>query len=307
MRTREGADERCLRRFELQSGVISRTQALEEGLTKSAVRGRLEKKLWVCAYPGVYALGGVSPTWLGRLWAATLHLGPTAVVSHRAAARIHKLDGIDGEYVEVTVVEPGARARGRIKIHSSLTQPASRLVQGLPVTTIERTLVDLGAVCDEESVEIALDCALRRGRTSIRKLEAELEKRRGRGNRGCGVLAEILLIRGRCGPTGSALETKVARAMRAGHLPAPIRQFAIFDGDRHVATPDFAYPKLKVAVEALGYEPHGNRPAWEKDFARHNMMTPLGWRVFYATNSDLKRPEERICAPIRELLAQAAG
>jgi hypothetical protein len=77
-----------------------------------------------------------------------------------------------------------------------------------PLTSVARTLIDLGATCDEEQVEIALECALRRSLTSVHRLQRRLDELGGYGRRGCRTLRRVLDLRGEGAPAGSVLEVK---------------------------------------------------------------------------------------------------
>ena len=58
---------------------------------------------------------------------------------------------------------------------------------------------------------------------------------------------------------------------------------------------DFAWPDLGVAVEAEGFEWHGNRAQWKADRLRVAALERLGWRVLIVTWDDVTmRPEETL-------------
>src|SRR5256714_7015750 len=78
-----------------QRGVLSRSQALEAGLGRGAIQHRLDSGEWQRLHPGVYRMRGAPPSWEQRLMAATLWAGPESAVSHRSAAALWKLDGIE--------------------------------------------------------------------------------------------------------------------------------------------------------------------------------------------------------------------
>jgi hypothetical protein len=90
------------------------------------------------------------------------------VASHRAAACLFDLDGFAPRMVEVTVRRWKRRVNESIRVHEStdLADAHCSERRGIPVTTIERTLIDLGAVVPRIRVEQAFDDALQRGLTS---------------------------------------------------------------------------------------------------------------------------------------------
>jgi very-short-patch-repair endonuclease len=80
--------------------------------------------------------------------------------------------------------------------------------------------------------------------------------------------------------------------MRAG-LPKPAIQHEIRDRGRLVAIVDFAYPDVRLAIEADGYRWHSGRARWRTDLQRRNAVTALGWRIVHVTWEDLERtPDE---------------
>lgn len=90
-----------------QSGVISRRQLLDAGLTSQMIATRLERGRWQQLYRGVYAVfTGPAPrgSWL---WAAVLRAGPGAVLSHLTAAELHGL--LDDPAGAIFVTVPSTR------------------------------------------------------------------------------------------------------------------------------------------------------------------------------------------------------
>ena len=72
------------------------------------------------------------------------------------------------------------------------------------------------------------------------------------------------------------------------------------NGDRFVAQVDFAWPGLKVAVEAVGRAYHEGQ--WERDVARTNALRECGWIVIFVTWEDLHlRPRETLMSIARAL------
>lgn len=110
----------------------------------------------------------------------TLRGGPETLASHRCAARLLGFEGVAFDGVEVYA--PNIKGDKRTIVHRTTRLPDCDRAQvvGIPVTNASRTLLDLGAVVDEETVEIALEYALRKGMTSIRRLEWRLDEVGGR-------------------------------------------------------------------------------------------------------------------------------
>ncbi|MGI8521001.1 MAG: hypothetical protein ACR2MC_10460 [Actinomycetota bacterium] len=166
-----------------QRGLITRMQAIHAGLSERQIDHRLATGIWRPAHPGVYMAIECSNDWRQRAMAACLWAGGGAAVSHRSAGLVWGLDGIVTSLVEITT--PRALSHPRVVIHRSrlLTRDHVTRVGGIPVTSPTRTLLNLSAVVPPQRLEVALDDALRRGLTSIVRLELEIGAgtRSGRG------------------------------------------------------------------------------------------------------------------------------
>ena len=139
-----GIPEGLRARLDRQHGVVSRCQALDEGLTVTQIRSGLGSGEWHEIHCGVYSYRWARPFWLGRLMAAVLASGGTA--SHRSAARLHGLTRF-GPSIEVTVGRDCAVELDGVVLHR-IGRPAARsitTVDSIFVTTIARTVADLNA------------------------------------------------------------------------------------------------------------------------------------------------------------------
>jgi very-short-patch-repair endonuclease len=104
--------------------------------------------------------------------------------------------------------------------------------------------------------------------------------------------------------TESALEVKVWRLLTRPGMRAPTRQYDVHDPQgRFVARVDFAYPEVRVAVEADGHKFHAGKKAWARDLARTNALIRLGWIVYRVTWEDAKLRGAAVGADVKQLLA----
>ena len=173
-------------------------------------------------------------------------------------------------------------------------------MQGIPTTSVDRTILDLAAVADIDELEDALDAALRKRLTSLARLRLRLRNEEGR--RGMRNLRALLRDReADGGPSHSRFETRLNRLLLSRGLPA-LRQYTIWDGGKFVARVDFCYPEAKLIVEADSLRWHSSRRAWQRDIERRNHMTALGWQVLHVTWEDLTRRPDQTVARIRALL-----
>ncbi len=179
-------DRLCSHLARSQHGVVTRDQALQRGLSATAIRRRVTRGSWNEFLPGVYWVAGVPESWEGRLFGALKWAGGDAVASHRAAAALWEFPGFGGEVVEITSPHHLRSPDGEVIIHASSTFARHDVtnLRGMALTSPARTLLDLGAVAKPRQVEAALYDALRRRITSLPRVKWTLQVGGGPGRRG---------------------------------------------------------------------------------------------------------------------------
>jgi very-short-patch-repair endonuclease len=279
------AEERCRRLAEGQAGVISNGQAMELGLPDHVIKQRVQSGELVRVFRGIYRYAGLPMTRQTFLWACLLWAGKGARFSHTTAGSLWKLKGIASEVVEITLPKPKRSPHQDIVLHSSrrISKRDLTKIGRIPVTTVPRTLLDIGTQVTEEAVEIALDDALFRKLTTLRRVRDRIEEAGGQGCPGSHVLKSLMAFRSdEDNPCESPLETKLLRYVRHYRLPKPVVQFRVLVNGSLVARPDLAYPDRRLAIEAQSAAWHGNRARWEADLQRGNTLASLGWQVIHA-------------------------
>ena len=131
---------------DLQHGLITRQQARESGLTDAQIARRVAQGRWIKCEPHMFRIVGVPVTWQQRVLSACL--ATDGVASHRTAAMLLGLGLWPAGIVEVTT-DPDRNYRNPdVHVHRSVDDPTedSSTYEGIPVTAVRRTLVDLGAV-----------------------------------------------------------------------------------------------------------------------------------------------------------------
>jgi very-short-patch-repair endonuclease len=66
---------------------------------------------------------------------------------------------------------------------------------------------------------------------------------------------------------------------------------------------DFAWPDLRLGVEADGYRHHASRVDWARDHTRNNALTSLGWRILPVTWEDMVHRPDQLVALLRRARA----
>ncbi len=102
-----------------QHGVVTRVQLRHLGLTDRQITARLSAGLLAPVHRGVLRVTAVPRSHEQALMAACLAGGSHAVASHRSAAALWELRGVEHPPLEITVV--AARPRlDRVLVHRSL-------------------------------------------------------------------------------------------------------------------------------------------------------------------------------------------
>jgi hypothetical protein len=280
-----------------QHGAFTRRQAARFGLTKGPVATRLRRGTLREPLPGVLFVTGSPLTYRARLSMA-VHAGGGTVASHRAAALLHGFDDFRAAPIEVSV------RNGRYpEIDGVIVHRAKRLdpcdvteVDGIATTSVARTLCDLGAVVDQDTVERSLDCALRSGH-SLRWIE-EVHGRVDRpGPSGTATLGRILADPRRQGRLpDSWLERLIQRAASRPELPELVMQHEVRDPvtGRRVAVLDGCFPDWRIGIEGHSKRFHGSgRREW-LDLERDNVLGTLGYEIVYVT-WPLANDPDRLC------------
>lgn len=240
---------RCQELALRQHGVISRSQALAQGMSPSAIDRRVHSGEWLRLLPGTYALRGSSASFKRRATAAYLWAGTGALLSHESSGVLFKLDGVSKQKIWVST--PRRLDSHRVVVHRRSTDDLrSKEIDVVRVTSIEQTLLDLGGTLDTERLELAVDSAMRQGLTRFDRLTRHVEMFGGSGVAGSTVLARVLNAREPCPrPTDSILEVELLKLARRFDLPTPVAQFLVQLREGLAVHVDFAYPDQMLAIE----------------------------------------------------------
>lgn len=288
----ESVDAAIAQIAESHHGVFAHHHLQELKVSAGFRKHRLRTGRWESPYDLVYRMSGAPLSWRGAVLAAVWAGGTRAVASHRSAAGLYEIPGGREDLVEITCPRWRRARHEGLEVHetTALSSRDCTEVEGIPVTTVERTIFDLASVCSPFTVELAIDNALRRDLTTLDKLGAMLRRVGKQGRKGTQLLRSLLAERDPLyAPTESERELMLVRLLREHGLPDPERQFSIYDNDgAFIARPDLAYPDLKIAMEYDSYQHHiGKRPQ-VRDNRRRNAMTGIGWAVLVATPEDLR-------------------
>jgi hypothetical protein len=173
----EGAERAALAVAAGQRGVVTARQLAGCGLTRHDVARRLRRGWLRRRYRGVFIVGPVDAPQAAAM-AAVLALGDRALLSHEAAAVLWGTRVPAGGAIDVTVV--GRDARGPAEVRVDRTQalhPADATRDhGIPVTSPERTLLDLATVLAPTALARAVEDALVQRLVTIHSLNEQFRR-----------------------------------------------------------------------------------------------------------------------------------
>ena len=274
--------------------------ALTVGVSARAVRARIDAGTLAEPAPSVLVLTALPPTWRQRLAVAALATRGS-VASHRSAARLHGFDGFDADFVELSVQRDRTRARSAGIVHQvAALDPCDVLVvDGIPTTTVARTLADLGSVARRRQVLKALDSARRSG-VSTTWCRQTAERLHRPGQAGTGVLLGLLDEADGGRVPESWLEGLVEELLAVPGIPPLVRQFVVRDHTgRAVARVDLAIPSLRLAIEAHSRRFHFGADAGAADEDRDLHLTACGWATLYLGFQHTRRPGDVVPLVVR--------
>ena len=222
--------------------------------------------------------------------------GSKAVLSHRSAADLWGIRPTSSR-VEVTVPEVDREIVG-IEIHRSrvLTPQDIAVRDGIPVTSVARTLLDLSAVVRPGDLEVAVDRAERLGLFDLTAVVDVLQRATGR--RGTGTLRRTVDAY-RLSTQKSELERRLRTLLEsAGDLPPAVFN-ALVQGETATHEVDVYWPAHRLAIQVDGFEFHRTRRDRERDAASDADLELAGHRVMRLTWDDATLHGDRTLRRLR--------
>jgi hypothetical protein len=289
-----------------QDGALTRAQARSSGVS-AAVYFRLRRDAWSSPVRGSVVIPSERHPFSARVRAACLSSTDTTVCGV-TAARILGLPGIpawrEDEPTHLLVPRrTGRRQRRGMVLHFSDVDPSDVFdLAGMPVTGVQRTIIDLVLWSDRDTAVSILDAALHEqllGADDLTAIGARLARRRG--GRAC--RSRLALADGR---SESPLETRLRLLLHDAGLSPETLQFVIRgDAGYPIARLDLAWPSRLLDVEADGIAPHSGPEALFRDRERQNALIGRGWTVLRFTWTDVMRRPDYVVACVTRHLHRA--
>jgi very-short-patch-repair endonuclease len=280
-----------------QYGVVTRAQLRRLGVGDTGIEERLRTHRLHRLHRGVYAVGHRALPAKAQWMAAVLACGEGSALSHLAAASHWQIWGGSGA-IHVTVpVRSGRRGPKGIRVHRSgrLAESEVTVHEGIPTTTVARTLLDLADILSSQALKRAIDEADYRNLVDLTALLAVVQGNPGR--RGAKLMAAL---EGPAERTRSPLEDKFLAFVEKHRLPRP-KVNAWVAG--HEA--DFFWPQARLIVETDGRDAHGTRAAVHRDRAKDLKLRQAGYDVRRYSGPQLRYDEDAIADELMALLTRS--
>lgn len=288
-----------------QLGCFTRQQAREKEISDFQLRTLVRAQVIERMTPRVFRFVATTPSWHQAVMIACLDGGPECHASHRTAAALHRCDGFRREgIIEVLVPMEVRHRRKDVIVHHTRSFPAidRTKIGAIPVTSIARTLIDLGAVLPADVVEEALDSAERDRAVGRGLIERRYKELRAPGRNGIGAMTQILDQREavRRIPR-SVLERRFKRICERAGLPVPVTRF-VLNLDGEIFELDFALVELRLGIETDGHGSHATRRQRASDHDRQNKVQDAGWTIRRLTYEQIMFDEPHVIATLKRAL-----
>jgi predicted transcriptional regulator of viral defense system len=270
-------DARLARLAGRQHGVVTLRQLDAIGIGRTSVKRRVASGRLVRLYRGVYAVGHVQRTRESRWIAAVMACGRGSVLSHLDAASMWQIYKSRGATIHVTTTAPSVRTLPGINVHRARKLDPSDVTKknGIPVTTVTRTLIDLSDILNKDRLLRAIREAEYLKLLDHDTLIAAVERANGRKR-----LTELKKAIERHTPgqiVREELEHLFQELVHRGSLKEPLTNVKV-KTRRRTYTVDCLWPDQHVAVELDGRAAHARAAAFEEDRARDAALTAIGLR-----------------------------
>jgi len=203
-----------------QHGVVSVGQLRALGYSRPSIARAVASGYLHSLDRSVYAVGHANLSLHGQCFAAVFACGPGAVLSHHSAAWVHGLARWKPAPFHVT--GPVARRpRLPVRIHRArrLENPDRALIEGIPVTAVPRTLLDMAATVRFDWLEKMVERSEELGLFDLRAVEELLG--RTIGHHGHKRLRRAIALYKPTSFTRSGLEKWWLELVLAAGLPQP--------------------------------------------------------------------------------------
>ncbi len=271
-----------------QLGLVTEEQLQELGMSITQIRWKVHRDVLCLIRPRVYRVAGAPVTWEQAVLAAVLSAGGDAVISHATAAAVLSLRFSDRQRAGIHMTgERRIRLKG-VTAHQIRLRAAERSVhRGIPITSVERTILDLAGSLSDEQLGKCVDDAIRRDLMSLERLRRLAEASAPSPGRLVKPVHKVLADRlPGYRPDESDFEAEMNRKWEHSGLPPGVRQHEVLvNGHRYRL--DRAIPECKIGIEWDSYRFHNLESDRDYDSTRRAWLASQGWFIIPVTaNAD---------------------
>jgi hypothetical protein len=287
-----------------QLGLVTTRQLRDLGWTTDAVAHAARRGRLVAVRRGVWRTAG-APVSREQIWLAAVLAVPGSVLSHGTAWAGWGLRyPPERDAVDLLVVRGRAPAAAGVRCHRTIALPPSHLARigVLPVTSVERTIVDACGLVSPAQLERTVMDAVRRRLTTLPQLARCLDEVPVSGRRASAPLRDLLADRiPAWQPGDSDPEADVVEFLVKNRFPKPAQNVKVLvDGEQYEV--DIAWVDIRCGFERDSVQFHGDVFAFHRDRKKWRALRRAGWRVDPITSETT--PEE-ILAIASEFFATA--
>jgi very-short-patch-repair endonuclease len=272
---------------------VARRQLLALGFSPKSIEHRVARGRLHPVMRGVYAVGWPQLTRERRWMAAVLACGDGALLSHRSAAALWGIATENGQEIDVSVCRrtrlrrPGVRVRSR----SVLSEGDLAYCNGIPVTGIVQTLIDIAAELSPMAVERAVNEADKLDLVDPEALRTALGDYEGEaGVRPLRAILDARTFR----LSDSNLEILFRPIAAEAGLPSPLTKEMVNGYEV-----DFFFPDLKLVVETDGLRYHRTPSAQTRDARRDRTHTLAGMTPLRFTHYEIKYEAPKVTRALK--------
>lgn len=269
------------REAERKHGLLTTTELRRAGFDDRQIHRWVHTGRLVRVAHGVHRVAGSPSSVESDILAAVLVHGPGTWASHLTAAWLWGLPGfgVPGR-VEVLRSQDQSNERNAARVHRSTRLPGHHVThrRSIPVTSLSRTLFDIGGKVGFEAFDRAVEAGLRTSHCTVGSLHRILADLGRRGRRGTAAMRRALETRGHgYVPTESELDL-LGRAVLE-----PIGGFdwqvPLSDREGYIRRVDGLHRSSGVVIEWDGAEFHDTRQQRELDRVGDLRLRALGYEV----------------------------
>jgi hypothetical protein len=286
-----------------QHGVVARRQLLGMGFSSHQIERMRAARRLHDIHRGVYALGHRVLSQRSRWMAAVLASGPAALLSHRCAAALTNIRRTSLTYAEVIVPQRRGTIEGvRVHVSARILEQDRDTIDGIPCTSLARTLLDLSAILPRREIERACDEAEVQELFDLKAIHDVLARSHGR--RGTAMLRAVL--------DEHAIGTTLTRpgleertlTMLDGHgIKRPEVNVRLVCRPGVAPEVDFLWRRERLVLETDGNRFHRTPRQIERDRRKEADLVRAGYRVLRATSRQVEHEPATVALMVRAALA----